>query len=200
MSTKTEWTPYGLEAIRIRYLRRRRALAVIIALGLCGLWLFMFQTTTQTQTDIFVNGERQGNGISIEEPNKPKDGPITVAVDPGRVTRAESSGPTSDTPLSRTSAPVFSRAPPVPYQAYVFMYGPFLLLALAAYFLAKKRGKYDQVNFGIYKGAMPLELVSASQSKNIFTNRMARSGLFGKRRVDHLPEEIILAEPARKEA
>jgi hypothetical protein len=199
MSAKDSWTPYGLEAIRIRYLRRRRILSILIALSLGSVWLLMFETTTSTQTDIFVNGERQGNGIQIDEPEQQRDGPVTVAVQPGRVTRAESGGPGEEQQVSRTSAPTFSRAPPVPFDAFIIIYGPFILLAMAAYFLAKKKGKHDQVNYGIYKGAMPLELVSASMSKHVFTTRMAKTGLFGKRRADHLPDEILAVERVPQE-
>lgn len=202
MSAKSTWTPYGLEAIRVGYLRRRRILAAIFALGLCGLWLLMFTTTTTVQQDIFVDGNRVGgSAISITEPEKAKDGPITVALDPGRVTRAESGGPTAPgTQVAKTSAPTFTREAPIPYKGYIYMYGPIVLLVLAALLLAKKKGKHDQVNYGIYKGAMPLELVSASMSSHIFTNRMAKSGLFGKRRVDHLPDEIVMADRAMEEA
>jgi hypothetical protein len=196
MSAKDTWTPYGLEAIRVSYLRRRRLYAIMIGLGLCGIWAFMFETTTETQTDIFVNGRRQGSGIEIDIPEQNReDGPVTVAVEPGRVTRAASGeAPEGSTPTRRVSAPTFERGSPIPYQIYVILYGPYLLLAAALYFLAKKRGKHDQVNFGIYKGAMPLESISASLANQIFTSKKAKTGLFGKRRADHLPEEILQVE------
>lgn len=195
MSAKSTWTPYGLEAIRIRYLRRRRLLAVLIAIGLAGLWAFMFTTTTTVQQDIFVNGQR-ANGIDITLPSSDRnDGPVTVAVEPGRVTRAASGdAPATAEQVQRASAPTYTRESGTPYGGYVIIYGPFLLLAAALYFLAKKRGKHDQVNYGIYKGAMPLELISHSMADQIFTTKMAKTGLFGKRRADHLPEEWVSIE------
>lgn len=200
MSAKESWTPYGLEGIRVSYLRRRRILSLLIALGLAGVWAFMFDSTTVTQQDIFVNGRRQGT-IEIEEPEAPReDGPVTVAIQPGRVTRAESGdGPAEEGERSRTLAPSFERAPPISYSYYAIIYGPFVLLGLALYFLAKKRGKHDQVNFGIYKGAMPLELVSASMVDQVFTAKMAHVGLFGKRRADYLPDEVLRIERVPQE-
>jgi len=201
MSAKTSWSPYGLEAIRVSYLRRRRLLAIIIALGLGGIWAFMFETTTTTSTDIFVNGRRQGTiGIDAPDPGPRRDGPVTVAVEPGRVTRADSgSAPAAAAETPRAQAPIFERAAPVPYEAYVIIYGPFVLLAAALYFLAKKRGKHDEVNYGIYKGAMPLEMLSASMADQVFTTKMARDGLFGKRRADYLPAEVLRIERVAQE-
>lgn len=199
MSAKDTWTPYGLEAIRIRYLRRRRLVAIAFALGLAGMWLMLNETVTTTQTEIFANGERAGSGISIERPEEKEDGPVTVSITPGRVTRAESAGPTESTGARTASAPVFQRGSPINYEAYVIIYGPFILLALAAYFLSKKRGRHDQVNYGVYKGSMPLELLSASMSRQIFTTKMAKTGLFGKRRADYLPDEVIQVERVPQE-
>lgn len=197
---KEEWSPYALEGIRVSYLRRRRILALCIAFGLAGLWAFMFETQTVTYQDIFVNGQRQGT-IQIDVPEQDRnDGPVTVEVAPGRVTRAESGGgpaQTQDTP--RASAPIYERDAPIPYRTYVILYGPYVLLLGALYFLAKKRGKHDEVNYGIYKGAMPLEMLSHSMANQVFTTRKARSSLFGKRRSDYLPEEVLQVERVPQE-
>lgn len=199
MSAKEAWTPYGLEAIRVAYLRRRRAVSLVIALGLAGMWALAFESTTSSSTEIYVNGQRAGNSIDIEVPPDREDGPVTVAIEPGRVTRAESGSAPDEATVTRTSAPTFDRAPAIPFTGYAYVYGPFVLLALAAYFLAKKKGKHDQVNYGIYKGALPLELVSASMSKQVFTHRKAKTSLFGKRRADYLPEEVLLIERVPQE-
>lgn len=201
MSAKKQaWTPYGLEAIRVSYLRRRRILSLLIALGLAGIWMFMFETTTSTTQDIFVNGRRQGT-IEIDVPEQERnDGPVSVAIEPGRVTRAESGdAPGSGDSTPRVNAPIFERGSPIPYRQYVILYGPFVLLAAALYFLAKKRGKHDQVNYGIYKGAMPLEMISNSMSNQVFTTKLAKAGLFGKARADYLPEEVLRVERVPQE-
>jgi hypothetical protein len=202
MSAKDTWTPYGLEAIRVRHLRRRRFLLLFIALGLAGLWALMFETTTDTTQEIFVNGQR-ANTIDITVPDQPpqRDGPVTVAVAPGRVTRAESgSGAQGEQQTPRASAPIFERAPAIPYAGYLIVYGPFGLLAAALLLLGKRRGKHDQVNYGIYKGALPFELVSASMADQVFTSRMAKRSLFGKRRADHLTPELLRVERVPQEA
>lgn len=200
MSAKEKWTPYGLEAIRVSYLRRRRILALIIVVGLAGLWSFMLDTTTTTETQIFANGRRQGTiGIDLPDDER-EDGPVTVPISAGRVTRAESgSAPEAQDGPARTGAPTFDREAPINYQRYVILYGPYVLLAAALYFLAKKRGKHDEVNFGIYKGALPLEMLSASLADQVFTTKMAHTGLFGKRRADHLPDEVLRIERVAQE-
>lgn len=199
MSAKETWTPYGLEAIRVSYLRRRRILAILIALGLAGIWAFMFETTTTTQQDIFVNGKRQGS-IEIDTPEQEgNNGPVTVPISPGRVTRADSGSAPQAQDTPKTTAPVYERAAPHNYTAYVIIYGPFVLLAAALYFLAKKRGKHDEVNYGIYKGALPLELLSASMANQVYTTKKAHTGLFGKRRADYLPDEVLRVERVAQE-
>lgn len=199
MSAKETWTPYGLEAIRVSYLRRRRILALIIALGLAGIWAFMFETTTTTSQEIFVNGRRQGS-IEIDTPEQERnDGPVTVPISPGRVTRADSGSAPQTQETPRTSAPVYDRAPAIKYSVYVILYGPYVLLAAALYFLAKKRGKHDEVNYGIYKGALPLEMVSAAMVNEVFTTKQAHTGLFGKRRADYLPDEVLRIERVAQE-
>lgn len=200
MSAKTSWTPYGLEAIRIAHLRRRRIFSVLLALGLCALWLFMFSSTTESRLSISVNGQEQATGIQLDIPDQvPKNGPVTVAIDPGRVTSAETTGPGQATSVQRSEVPTFERAAPLNWNYYVLLYGPYALLALALYLLAKKRGKHDEVNYGIYKGAMPLEMMTASAEKQVFTTRFTERSIFGKRRADYLPREVALLERVPQE-
>lgn len=189
--TQDGWTPYGLEAIRIGHLRRRRILALLVASGLAMLWLFSFQSTTVTQTDVFVNGQR-ANRVEIEAPEPPKkDGPVTVAIEPGKVTRATADGTGAQESVTRSNAPSFSRAPAIPFGDYALMYGPFALLGLMVWLLGFRRSPRHEVNYGIYKGAMPLEMITASASRQVLTTRAAQGSLFGKRRQDHLPRQAL---------
>lgn len=197
MATKQDaWTPYGLEAIRIRHLRRRRIASFLIVLALAGMWSWMFESTTVTEQEIFANGRRVGSGISIPEPEQEPvdDGPVTVAISPGRVTRADTSQAVGGSEITRADAQVLTRAPPYNWSAYILMYGPFALLAAAMWFLGKRQKAQDEVNFGIYKGAMPLELMTASARSLVLTRKEARTSIFGKRRRDHVPAGAVLIE------
>lgn len=200
MSAQNEaWTPYGLEAIRIAHLRRRRILTGILVLGLLGLWLLILDTTTSTQLSISVNG-KEASGINIDLPNEqPRNDKVTVAVDPGRVTQATTTGQLPTSTVQRTDVPTFDRGNPLNWSYFVLVYGPYVLLGLALYLLAKRRGKHDQVNYGIYKGAMPLELISKTAERQIFTTRHAKISIFGKRRADYLPPEILQIERVPQE-
>lgn len=190
MANRDEWTPYGLEAIRIRHLRRRRLFALLLALGLAGLWALMFDTTTTTQQEIFANGNR-ANGISFDVPEQEKrDGPVTVSISPGRVTRADTGGEAPQEQVQRPGMVAFEGDRPYDWMFYVLMYGPWLLLAAGLWFLGARKGKHDEVNYGVYKGAMPLELVTASASEHVVTKRWAKTSVFGKKRGEYLTPEL----------
>lgn len=185
------WSPYGLEAIRQAHLRRRRFLSILLALGLVGLWFVMFQTTTTTETQIFANGQRAGSGIQIGVPETepPKNGPVTVSLAPGRVTRADTDQQgIGGESIQRPNSVTIDRPVGHNWNVYIMLYGPFALLGAAIYFLGKRGGKsQDEVNFGVYKGALPLELLTASARHHVVTRRFARESIFGKRRGDYLP-------------
>ncbi len=199
MAKKTAWTPYGLEAIRIAHLRRRRLLGILLGLGVAVLWLSFFSTTVER--DLQVTTDQGGNEISIDvsgAQQKPKDDKITVSIAPGRVTRAETgSGAAQDAPITRFAAPTFDRAAPIPWTYYLLQFGPFLLLALAVWLMRHR--KTNEINYGIYKGALPLEMISAGAANHIFTTRHATSNIFGKRRVDFLPSEMVGVERVPQE-
>lgn len=187
------WTPYGLEAIRIAHLRRRRLVAIIIALALAGLWAAMFDSTTTNQLELSANGGGSQIDIDVSDSlNEKEDKPLTVGISPGRITRADT-GASGDTAAqtARFAAPTFTRAPAIGWSSYAILYGPYVLIGLALYMLARRPPKHE-VNFGIYKGALPYEMVTATASRFVFTTREARLSLFGKRRVDHLPPEVLI--------
>lgn len=199
MSAKSEWTPYGLEAIRIAHLRRRRLVAFLFLAGLGLLLWAMSGTTSTSEIDISVNGRRQ-NGISFDIPEEEKkNGPVTVSLSPGKVTRAEAGGAPSSSSVQRSNAPTFQRDVPYDFGGLLLGVLPWALIALAVWLLAARRGKHDEVNYGVYKGSMPLEMITASASRQVFTRREARASLFGKRRVDHVPGEVVRNDVAAQE-
>jgi hypothetical protein len=156
----------------------------------------MFSTVQTTNTDICTNGvcRSQGNNVQFEVPEEEKkDGPVTVSISAGRVTRADTGGSTGDSTVSRPNQATLTRAVPYNWLGYMIIYGPWVLLAAGVHFLGKRRGKNDEVNFGIYKGAMPLEMHTVSASKHVITTRKA------KRRSDYLPAEVLAVERVPQE-
>jgi hypothetical protein len=196
------WTPYGLESIRIAYLRRRRILALLILLLLLGTIYGFFTQTTTKSTQIFANGNdvTGQNTITIDQntPSNPNNH-VTVSIEPGRVTSATAGGSAGAASVQHANIPSFDRAPPINWGGYLLLYGPYVLVGLLAWYLAKRRGKNDEVNFGVYKGAMPLEMISATHAGEVFTRRHAKESIFGKRRHDHLPRDLASVEAATVE-
>lgn len=194
---KDAWTPYGLEAIRHAHLRRKRILGALLLLLLLGLIYSAFQVTTTRSTDIFANGNKVNgaNGIQIQQQDQPdKKDHVTVGIEPGKVTQVNSSSSIGGSTLTRNSLPSFERASPFDWNTYLLLYGPYVLLGLAMWYFAKRRGKHDEVNFGVYKGALPLELITASHQGEVFTKSWVKESIFGKRRSDHLPREVASVE------
>lgn len=192
MSDKSEeWTPYGLEAIRQSYLRRRRILGALIILGILLLSLGTFQSQTKTSISIAVNGEEVGNGIEIDagKEEAPKKY-VSVTLTPGQVSRLETGSGAAPAQVTQNSVQGESRAAPLPWRLWLMQFAPWLLAGAALYFLVKRRGKHDEINYGIYKGAMPLEMLTAQHESAVFTRRWAKASVFGKGRGDHLPAEV----------
>ena len=186
-----EWTPYGLEAIRQAHLRRRRVLGALAALCVLGLALVMVQTTTTTSLRLSANGNDVTDGVIIPEPDEPEqEDHVTVALQPGKVSRVESGNDPTPPQVERTSAPQAVRATPYPWKLWALKALPWLLAGVVAWLLAARRGKHDEVNYGVYKGALPLEMLTAQHERVVFTKRFARSSVFGKRRQDYLPPEV----------
>lgn len=195
-----DWTPYGLEAIRIQYLRRRQTLIWLLLLLLLLLVVIFLGTATETSQSISVNG-KDANGNSIQIDDKSGDGPkggehVTVGLEPGKVTRAEQGGSAGSPSITSNAPPVAQRAPAYNWTAFLILYGPYVLLGLAAWFLAKRRSRHHEVNFGIYKGAMPFEMITATHERHVFTKKLAETSLFGKGMYDHLPRQIADVEAA----
>lgn len=189
--TQDDWTPYGLEAIRQAYLRRRRILGALAALGILGLALLMVETTTTSSLRISVNGNDVTDSVSIPEPDEPEQQDhVTVALEPGKVSRVESGNDPVPEQVERTSAPQAVRASPYPWKLWALNALPWLLAGLVAWLLAARRGKHDEINYGVYKGSMPLEMITAQHERVVFTKRWAKTSVFGKRRVDHVPPEV----------
>lgn len=195
-----DWTPYALEKHRIRHLRRRRLVAILAAIAMLLLVSALFSVSTDRQTRISTNGRDTGS-IEIQDVDldKSKDDHITVEVQPGRVSRVEAGTDSQAPQVSRAQAPQLSRAAPYNWSFYLLLYGPYVLVGLLLWLLAKRRSRHDEVNYGVYKGAMPLELLTASHRDAVFTRKLTESSVFGKKRHDHLPRGYATAEDAEEE-
>src|SRR5581483_4161333 len=136
-------------------------------------------------------GDNSQISIDFDTSQKPKEGPVTVAISPGRVTLADTSQPAAAPQVSRAALPPFTTGDALNCNDYLVLYGPCALLGLALLFLAKRKGKSHEINYGVYKGSMPLEMISSAAREQIFTTREARESIFGKRAEDHLPERVV---------
>lgn len=193
--TNDEWTPYGLEAIRQARIWRRRFLGALAALGILLAGMLLVETTTTESISLSANGNDVTDSVSIPEPEAPKgQDKVTVSLTPGRVSRVESgNAPEAPQVVERTSTPQATRASPYPWKLWLLDAVPYLLAGVVALLLFRGRPQ-DEVNYGIYKGAMPLEMLTSHQDRAVLTTRHARTSVFGKRRADYVPPEVHEAD------
>ncbi|MGQ0534878.1 MAG: hypothetical protein ACT4PT_02270 [Methanobacteriota archaeon] len=195
------WTPYGNEAYRVAYMRRRRILAVLFFLAVVGLLFAFIATSIERQTSLST----VGGGDSVAIPRAPQQngtaqqggGPVTVEIRPGRVTIARSFEGSN---LEQTSTRSGPRPPTdaMPFHGRVNL-RPFLILAailfglgsLARALASRKTSAMEEVNFGVYKGAMPPELILRVAKKHVVTSKKVERPLFGRRAEDFVPPEIV---------
>ena len=194
-----EWTPYGLEAIRGRMLWRRRILAVVVFLLLAIALLAALALTATDQvveTRISLSGS-ESDTVEVETPGEEafRTKPLTVAVSPGGVTLVGNDVNNVDADrLSRASVnyPYIRGEKPMNFLGLMFPWGFLLLLGHLVWSAGKgATNPSSEVNFGIYKGAMPLEMITAEYSHLVRTQRLASGSLFGKDREDHVPFAVV---------
>lgn len=194
-----EWTPYGLEAIRARILWRRRIMAIVLAVvvALAILLLFAALSKKTYETEISLAGGSGDNTIEVEtkDADELRSKPLTIAVSPGGITlvgNGLTDGEGAADRLSRASVnyPFIRGETPFNFLSLMFPWGLLILLAWAIW--SAGRGEHNasaEVNFGIYKGTAPLEIVTASYRHLVVTQRLAHAPIFGKEREDYLPED-----------
>ncbi|MHB8604814.1 MAG: hypothetical protein ACYDCK_06115 [Thermoplasmatota archaeon] len=181
MANERGWTPYGLEAIRQAYLRRRRVIAAVVVLALALAWFVFLTSGTSRTTGIFANG-KEGT-IELDVPAAQKDKPVTVAISPGKTAEVLSDNTPAPSTTTRNGAAAPATATPVNWAAYAVQYGPYIALGTLLWAIWRRKPT-EEVNFGVYKGAMPLEIITASHAHLVLTTKPARASLFGKRRAD----------------
>lgn len=192
------WSPYGLEAYRVALLRRRsRLITAVLVLGLLALGVVLLGSIKDS-SQIQIHGG-DGSTITVPVPEQPRAKPLTLSVSPGRTTVLER-------PIQPESKPK-NDAPPPPdpglrgldWAGLLTSLAPPVLVAVGAARYARQRvaGPLEQVNLGVYKGAMPLELITAQHRKHVFTAKRAYQSLFGKGREEHVPPAKPVASVPR---
>lgn len=135
--------------------------------------------------------------VTVQVPEQPRTKPLTLSVSPGRTT-------VLDRPIQPEAKPKSPAKPDagggqvsgLNWANLLAALAPPVLVAFLAVRFAKKRmvGPLEQVNLGVYKGALPLEMHSARHRKYLFTRRQAHASLFGKGRAEHIPSApVVLA-------
>lgn len=177
----SEWSPYGLEAYRTTSSRgRNRWLLAAIALLLLG-WLALNLLSGDSS---FSVGTGQEGSVVLTRPDDPAPPKATVSVAPGRVTELDQPVETAG---SGSRSQSITNEAAYPLMGWALILAPILLLPwLARRLLA---GSQTELNFGVYKGAMPLEMISATQRDLVYSRKAVDAPLFGKSREDYIPDE-----------
>lgn len=190
-----EWTPYGLEHLRVGKLRTRRLVVLGLVLALFLGYVGIADRTTTKETEIFANGQKQGTiglDLDTDRPGDSRSRPdATIPVSPGR-TVAFDAGAEEEAQAAPAVAPPRYEVDPIDWLALLLRFGPFALLATILWLGFRRRAApEDEVNFGVYKGAMPLELITASHAHLVLTPHRAKASLFGKSREDYVPVQDV---------
>jgi hypothetical protein len=184
------WSPYGHEKARRRLLMERQAYIVLGAVGIAILYGLFLQLTLTVETDVPTSG----GSVDIRQDELR---PITVTVTPGRAPAF----------MDGQTAPPGGVEPPRPdaeEQPFLIRtVGPFLPLVaplLGALWLlsragASARGRLAELNFGVYKGAMPYEMHTARAMERVFTHREVRRHVFGKTATDFIAGSYLGPPP-----
>ena len=183
-----QWSPYGHEPARRRVLKERRVYLILAALGIALLYALFLGLTLSEETGTTTGSQ------SIETQEQK---PVTVAVTPGG--RPAFMNPQVKAPDGR-NAP--GAAVEEKNRFFEFI-KPFLSLlaplAAALWLLSRvgssARGKLAELNFGIYKGAMPYEMHTSRAFARVFTHREVGPHVFGKAREDFLWGTYLSSPP-----
>jgi hypothetical protein len=182
-----DWSSYLHEPYRIRRLRRKQIVIAAIAVLLIAAWLLylFFQVGTDTSIQIFGSGANSTNRVAsapgaIGENATVNQTPpfVSITVNPGYTVaanftqeQASSEKPTSqDNNQEQDSGRIY-------WENIVI---PLLPIAVILFAGIKIAGLMkSEVNFGVYKGAMPLEM-HTTKKKLVFNNELQKTNVFGK--------------------
>lgn len=181
------WTPYPHEDVRVQLLWRKRIILAVILGLLFLLWALSLNVTTDTSEKLTVYGG-DGSSVTVERPEDQDVQPAaSVTLRPGETARLDDDLTLrdEDTQPGRQSGQLPDRPDGIPFMGLLLLIGPFILALLLWRYLATQ-GASTEVNYGVYKGALPLELVTASHSGLVLTGKRVEQNPFGKGRTDYL--------------
>lgn len=197
MSERAEWTPYPHEPLRVQLLWRKRIVLALI-LGIVFLfWALSLGVTTDTQEQLTVYGG-DGDSVTIERPEDSDTQPAaTVTLRPGETARLDEDLTLSegDREPGGQGGQIPEQPPGIPFLGLLLLIGPFILAYLLWRHLGNQ-GASTEVNYGVYKGAMPLEMITSSHSNLVLTGRQVDQNPFGKERTDYLREAGMVEAPS----
>ncbi|MDX1610722.1 MAG: hypothetical protein R3185_00020 [Candidatus Thermoplasmatota archaeon] len=195
MTDAASWTPYALEDVRVQLLWKKRILLAVI-LGLVFLiWALSLSVSTETEEQLTVYGG-DGSSVTVRRPEETQVEPAAqVLLRPGETARLNEDLTLSDgeTQPGERGAQLPPEPEGIPFLGLLLFLGPFLL-AIAIWRYLGNQGTSTEVNYGIYKGAMPLEMITSSHSHMVLTGRKVEHNPFGKERSDYMREAT--ADPA----
>lgn len=196
MAETNGWTPYPHEDVRVHRLWRKRILVGLLLASLFLAWALSLGVTTETEEQLQIYGG-DGSQVSVERPEDDRRQPAaTVTLRPGEVARVDDAIDVSEEEGERQGqgTPIPEQPPGIPFFGILLLIGPFLA-ALLAYRHLASQGDVAEVNYGIYSGPMPYELITHGHASLVRTGEPVEQNPFGKRRRDYLRETI---EPRRR--
>lgn len=181
------WTPYPHEDVRVQLLWRKRIILAVILGLLFLLWALSLNVTTDTEEQLTVYGG-DGSSVTVDRPDDSSTQPAaSVTLTPGETARLDDDLTLEDesSQSGQRSGQIPDQPEGIPFLGLLLLLGPFILALLLWRYLANQ-GASTEVNYGVYKGALPLELVTATHSDLVLTGKRVEHNPFGKGRTDYL--------------
>lgn len=198
MAEGSQWTPYPHEEVRVSLLWRKRILLAVLIGTVFLFWALSLGIDTDTTEEVDVlNGN--GDQVQVQRPDQQQQErpTATVTLRPGETARLNEDLNVGERPepSGRQGATVPERPGGIPFGGLLLLIGPFILAVMAWRHLSEQ-GASTEANYGIYKGALPLELVTATHAGEVQTGQEVEQNPFGKVRSDYLRD--ALNDPARQ--
>jgi hypothetical protein len=190
------WTPYPHEEVRVGLLWRKRLILAAIVGGLFLFWAMSLGIdTTESENEVDILGE-EGDEVEVERSEQQNEPVASVTLQPGETANLD-----EDLDLGQQEQPPQLGTPPpqpqdgIPFTGLLLLLGPFLAAYYAWRYL-QDRTTSTVANYGVFKGPLPLEMVTASHASMVRTGREVERNPFGKARGDYLRD--ALNDPSRE--